>query len=326
MARFRFRRLRGFTLIELLVVIAIIAVLIGLLVPAVQKVREAAMRIACGNNLKNLGLGLHDYHDTYLMFPLDNPGGPANGNWSGTPAVLASVGPPNVGYPVSILPYIEQTNQYPTCLGDIWGSTSNWMALAGSPNTSFVKPIKILICPGRRTTSSGAHIDYGYGWEPYNNPCGNGIDATAAGNTSTGTPWNDVHSIMGQFPTQTNLTMITDSDGTANTLFLSHKFIAPQNYGQVGDSGWDLYWAQNMDNNQWKRAPFYFYQDTNALVNVIVNTGMCTYLAGPHPNVSPTLFADGSVRGISYNQSTDVYGALWSWDDGVAIGGSATGN
>src|SRR5262249_25029602 len=101
----------GFTLIELLVVIAIIAVLIGLLVPAVQKVREAAARIQCANNLKQLGLGLHNYHDTTSYFPT------GGGDWwegvsykaDGTPYVGQLQ---TAGWMYQILPFIEQDNLF----------------------------------------------------------------------------------------------------------------------------------------------------------------------------------------------------------------------
>ncbi len=101
------RRLRGFTLIELLVVIAIIAILIGLLLPAVQKVREAAARSQCSNNLKQIGIGLHNFHSAFDKFP---PISRYDGTKTGPNLNQAQGERGNLW--IYLLPYIEQDNIY----------------------------------------------------------------------------------------------------------------------------------------------------------------------------------------------------------------------
>jgi prepilin-type N-terminal cleavage/methylation domain-containing protein/prepilin-type processing-associated H-X9-DG protein len=166
------RRRAAFTLIELLVVIAIIAVLIGLLLPAVQKVREAAARMSCSNNLKQIGLALHNYHDANQKFPVGSTmpffQGPDHDQYM---QMNIAFGP---NWAVLILPYIEQDNLYklanvvsypgvPITIGTMpaYASVNNsWRVVGG-------KDVKTYLCPS--DPNNGQH---------YNDPATNPYDPT----------------------------------------------------------------------------------------------------------------------------------------------------
>src|SRR5439155_8382359 len=192
--------IRAFTLIELLVVIAIIAVLIGLLLPAVQKVREASNRAQCANNLKQMGVALHNYHDTYGKFPNENRG----------PSIFTSM-----------LPFIEQDAQVPLVKGNT------------IPDWDKALPVKIFLCPSRRSVDPNPTIpgkeDYAFA-----------TDDTWWFGSIPGTSDGTAHWLVVLFgaaggnvsPTKSPATLgkVTSLDGTSNTLMLAGKGMKPSLY------------------------------------------------------------------------------------------------
>ena len=145
------RQLSGFTLIELLVVIAIIGILVALLLPAVQQAREAARRTQCRNNLKQMGLAIHNYHDTFRCFPPGYLGDPPNESATGCNDVRPQhLTDPGWGWSVYIMPYIDELNLYQQLMpGDklvVCSAATGPQALAGSAELQDTL-ISVYMCP-----------------------------------------------------------------------------------------------------------------------------------------------------------------------------------
>jgi prepilin-type N-terminal cleavage/methylation domain-containing protein/prepilin-type processing-associated H-X9-DG protein len=281
---------RGFTLIELLVVIAIIAILVGLLLPAVQKVREAAARMQCENNLHQIGLALHHYHDRMGRFPA--------GYYDTAPWPMPDAGP-GWGWASYILSDIEQ---------GLIQDKINYKLNAEDPSVDIVfartQPLKLFLCPSDNRVGTFTVTDGGTGsWD-----VAQGSYVACNGNDGVDDLTTPVHT--GAFIRGTKGYKMRDiRDGLSNTFFV----------GERATSMSLSTWTAALTNSQVPsvRAPGTF-SGASALVlghcgPHLPNDHIVTdadAMSSFHPSGVNFLFGDGSVRPVSNVVDVTVYDAL----------------
>lgn len=341
----------GFSLLELLTLLALLGLLLALLLPAVQKVREAAKRSECTNNLKYLGLAVHNFHDTYGRFPTSPGGQDKLGGYGisyGADGTPLPVKYQTAGWAFQILPFIEQDNVYKTSdlLKNESGKPKNSYPadypatdLAAATEATFPKgsfnidlfkgigpvrqtPIKIYICPTRRPAgvyNGVGTIDYVVAHpdkvplprDPAGKYQGDPVGTLLMTNPS------GLHGVISAMSPK--ITFASVQDGTSNTLMIAEKFIRPKNYlaGEPGDRmGWAEYGGLDTCRSStaldgWLYNPS---RDRND-----VTDGQDDLFGSAHSAGMNAVFADGSVHNIKYGIDADVFNALACRDDGTAL-------
>jgi prepilin-type N-terminal cleavage/methylation domain-containing protein/prepilin-type processing-associated H-X9-DG protein len=313
MSRHAARRTPGFTLIELLVVIAIIAILIGLLLPAVQKIREAAARLQCQNNLKQLGLALHNYHSTYGAFPPEQTTNPQN-SW--TPYML---------------PYIEQDNLYKLYRFDlgIVGNDDRKYNTSAPANATGANTARVpgFLCPS--APSSTSRIGQ------YNREV---RDYSATATIPVPNPYLTVQpptdsSNVGVLGINVSRKLTEITDGTSNTLLLA------EDAGKTGHWQMGTFISLGIGNGAWSATSTSvklrgFRPPTPAPAPP---SGCTTCQPGPcaincenndeiysfHSDGANVLLADGSVHFLAASTDINIVAALITRAGGEVVSGNS---
>jgi prepilin-type N-terminal cleavage/methylation domain-containing protein/prepilin-type processing-associated H-X9-DG protein len=321
----RRRRQPAYTLIELLVVIAIIAILIGLILPAVQKIREAANRLRCTNNLKQIGLALHNYHDANGHFPPSylwtDPGVPAGGGVGNVfdrppPASFVQPNWPGWGWAALLLPYLEQDNLFGTI--DLTGPT-----VGAQGATARATALRVYTCPS--DTRAGTYTVQTVAGAPLvdvtTNSYAGCFGSSRSGRLALLAIVNAPDLGNGIFIRNGRLTIADVTDGLSNTLAVGERaaMFARSPWVGVLDQG---------TIRTTTGAPVYQSVVHPPPVMVVARTGTknlndpysepCEFFT-PHPGGMPALFADGAVHRIPVSIDLDVYRALGSRAGGEPV-------